>query len=167
MLPPPLPDRRVIWDWGTRMTHLHSLRRGARSLKVPCNTGRKRPLCRRVARVLRTRVSEETLCLCEAMGQGQWAQRQSPAGPMSTVGAAVTLDHARSLAVGQPVWPGCQREGIHPSREPLEEHTPQGQLVQSPRGGEIRERRRQGGAWEESEVCRLPACGKQSLARTH
>lgn len=97
---------------GTRMTHLHSLRREAR--KVPCNTGRKWPLCRCVARVLRTRVSEETLCLCEAMEQGQWAQRQSPAGPTSTLGAAVALDHARSLAVGQPVWPGLP-EGGNPS----------------------------------------------------
>lgn len=140
MLPNPPPDRSDM-GLGTRMTHLHSLRRGAR--KVPCNTGRKWPLCRCVARVLRTRVSEETLCLCEAMEQGQWAQRQSPAGPTSTLGAAVALDHARSLAVGQPVWPGCQREGIHPSREPLEEHTPQGQLVQSPRGGKIRGRSRQ------------------------
>lgn len=41
------------------------------------------------------------------------------------------------------MWPGSQREGIHPSRKPLEEHTPQGQLVEGPNGGKIRERSRQ------------------------
>lgn len=55
------------------------------------------------------------------------------------------------------MWPGSQREGIHPSRKPLEEHTPQGQLVEGLHRGKIREWSGQKKGLGGEQVSPLPA----------
>lgn len=97
------------------------------------------------------RWGEEKLYIGEAMEHGSGTKTEPRGTCEYFLGAAVS--QPCSLAIGQPVQPDSQREEIHPSRELLEEHIPQGQLVQGPHGGMIR-----GRSWQERGLG-----GKQGL----